>query len=563
MAVNAKALPFAISGTTGITLAHNMGVAPQVALLFAARQNATTDGQDAQIVLSLGACSATDQFAVSTWVGSPGAGNTQSASVFYSDGCLVLPQDATNGFSGYASKRVQRNSWDTADADFDVFEDYSPNGFNHRGMVLLLGGTTITNSAVGTFKQNTADNAVITVTLGWQPDCVILIGGTIGNNTEDTVGAETLWTQGGITLGWFTETAQGAIGFDARHNLATSDSNSLISTTHCLTPLWDTGAGQRCSLTPEATAMIATGFEVRRQEDVDSTTYRPWVGYIALKGAVCVPFTTTTQDATGTWGVTVTGCNPKAVLLATTNRATATESYPPTQGGEFSFGFGTAASEQGSVWGMQQDGVAQGPSQHRINTSNRILMNYANTSAYGIVGDVSLSSLSSGTVTLDQTDADEAERLVIGLAIGETAASNETLTADPGSFTISGTAATFNYTLTASPGAFDISGTDATLTSTGNSVLTAESGVFQISDGDAGEFLITGTDAGFGVALSCAAGAFAITGTDATFVDSGNVSYSVACDPGSFVITGTEATLLYTVSGNGHSETVNRRRRFK
>lgn len=135
-----------------------------------------------------------------------------------------------------------------------------------------------------------------------------------------------------------------------------------------------------------------------------------------------------------------------------------------------------------------------------------------------------------------------------------------TLTAESGTFTITGTAASLEYgrrldaasgsvaltgtaasleygrALSAASGTVVITGTDATLTysAAGNKVLTAESGAFAI----------TGTAASLeaGRKVSAESGSVVITGTAASL----ERGYPLVASPGSVVITGTAADLRST-----------------
>lgn len=114
------------------------------------------------------------------------------------------------------------------------------------------------------------------------------------------------------------------------------------------------------------------------------------------------------------------------------------------------------------------------------------------------------------------------------------------LTADAGSYAVTGTTASLErgYLLAAASGSYVITGTDATLTVSANPVLTA----------DSGSYVITGTAASLerGYLLSAVSGSYVITGTDATLTVAGAGTFSLAADPGVYAITGTAATLRRT-----------------
>ena len=146
-------------------------------------------------------------------------------------------------------------------------------------------------------------------------------------------------------------------------------------------------------------------------------------------------------------------------------------------------------------------------------------------------------------------------------AVTGTAASLEKgfeVAADPGAYTITGTAATLQRTarLSADSGAFSITGTAASLEK--GFELAADPGAFAISGtaatfrvghrlaADAGSFAISGTAASLeaGRLLSAASGSFAITGTDAALVHGQAGNFTLVAEPGAFTITGTAAGVL-------------------
>lgn len=97
-------------------------------------------------------------------------------------------------------------------------------------------------------------------------------------------------------------------------------------------------------------------------------------------------------------------------------------------------------------------------------------------------------------------------------------------------------AAAGSYTLTADAGSFTLSGQDATLSK--SRILTA----------DAGAFTLTGQDATLARNrfLTADAGSFTLTGQDATLTYAAAGSYTLVADAGSFTLSGQDATLLKT-----------------
>ena len=140
-----------------------------------------------------------------------------------------------------------------------------------------------------------------------------------------------------------------------------------------------------------------------------------------------------------------------------------------------------------------------------------------------------------------------------------------TLSADPGSYAYTGTAATleFNRVLSADSGSYTYTGTSATLEF--NRVLSANAGSYTYTGTDAaltytpatgddytlvassGSFTYTGLDAtlAFNRALIADSGSYAYTGVDANLVYTAGPDFTLAADSGSYTYTGLAADFKY------------------
>jgi hypothetical protein len=133
-----------------------------------------------------------------------------------------------------------------------------------------------------------------------------------------------------------------------------------------------------------------------------------------------------------------------------------------------------------------------------------------------------------------------------------------TLTADAGTFTLSGTDADvlLNRLLDADAGTFSLSGQDVNLLF--NHLLTTDSGSFALTgqnvdllfnrllSAEPGSFSLSGVDVNLllGRVLGADAGSFILTGTDVDLIYSGGATYTLTAEPGSFSLSGTNASLL-------------------
>ena len=165
----------------------------------------------------------------------------------------------------------------------------------------------------------------------------------------------------------------------------------------------------------------------------------------------------------------------------------------------------------------------------------------------GGISDRLVTTATNYTMSWTDTDNDENAVMVVGEVKAASGGTSYTLTADGGSFTITGTASNLEYNrhLDVDSGSYTITGTSATLYK--SIVMTS----------DAGSFTITGTDAGFlyNRHLDVDSGSYTITGTAA------NLEYNrtMPADPGNYTITGTDASLEYgyTLSAGSGSFSVN------
>lgn len=154
-------------------------------------------------------------------------------------------------------------------------------------------------------------------------------------------------------------------------------------------------------------------------------------------------------------------------------------------------------------------------------------------------------------------------------AAWEPTSSGFTITAEGGSYTVTGTDANleFHRAIDAEAGSYAWTGSDATLTYGGN-VIVAESGAFTITGTDAnleygyditaegGSYTVTGTDAGFGLVRLGDPGVFTITGTDANLTLGGG---TITAESGTFTVSGSLADLYFdrdlTAEGGSYAVT--------
>jgi hypothetical protein len=173
--------------------------------------------------------------------------------------------------------------------------------------------------------------------------------------------------------------------------------------------------------------------------------------------------------------------------------------------------------------------------------------------ALSIYDAVKTAAGSTGNITATASAA--SAHVVITGAFKIVAATNKSIDADAGSYSVTGTNATFDrtYVLDADTGSYTVSGTDAALSK--GLTVGADAGSYAVSGtdaglehdkqvtADAGSYSVSGTDAGlyYGFVVSADAGSYSVSGTDATF----DRSYAIDADAGSYSVSGTDADPLH------------------
>ena len=256
-----------------------------------------------------------------------------------------------------------------------------------------------------------------------------------------------------------------------------------------------------------------------------------WYALNAAAGATTITISPTSGSGNylTAWAQEWSGVQTSGALDRTgtaTNTNTVSTSLATQQADELVLTVAVADAGAANInWGTPTDYTLVG----RENDSN----NYTGLqAAYRVVAATGTQS-ATHTVSGIATSAVDAVIATFRLASGGTA---YTLTADSGSFALTGTAASLlaGRKLAADAGSFTLTGTAAN-TLFGRK-LTAE----------AASFALTGADAALkaGRLLSAEAGSFALTGTDATLTYEPAGSYTLTADSGSFALTGGDVGLI-------------------
>ncbi len=273
---------------------------------------------------------------------------------------------------------------------------------------------------------------------------------------------------------------------------------------------------------------------------------------------------TVTESITVTFGVSatadslagsvrrVTGADVASPINSTVVTATGTDATPTVNV--------TPGASSDLIWGHVGNGAARtfsvgsGYTASAINT----LAGTGGTSANNSTEYKNATGTTSTAV--DGSLSGAGDWAIKAFTIKEAAAGADyTLTADAGSFTLTGQAASLlaSRNLTAAAGSFSLAGQAAGLLA--NRLLTAGQGSYTLSGQDAsllvnrlltaesGTFTLTGQDASLLASrlLAAESGSFTLTGIDATLTyNSGGTTYTLTADSGSYSLTGQAASLL-------------------
>jgi len=291
-------------------------------------------------------------------------------------------------------------NWTTAAAGKDYVIHY-----------IAIGGAGVTNAKASVFTASASTGAQAVTGVGFQPDCVLLMG------TESTaLGNKGPGAEASFALGMAVSSSQrGTSALGERDAQATTNVGVRQSAAQVLYGLV---AGAGTATAGDFTSMDADGFTVNW-----SIAAAQEVVYLALKGGSYFVGSDSQKTSTGTQAKTGVGFTPKAVLFSSFNRttsATADSTFLL-----YSVG-ATDGTASGGVWVGSVDNVG---------TPNTQSASYATVLQMNAVGsttnaEAAFSAFGADGYTLNWTTADATAREIIFLAMGG---------AEPAATTTSGT----------------------------------------------------------------------------------------------------------------------------
>ncbi len=377
MALSTKSGNFALNTSTGNQAVTGVGFLPEIVLFFISNQTADGIGTHFQFGFGVG-ISSTERACVT---------NNDEDAQTTSDNSRSQRSDKCIRLSNLGATSILFDAdLVSLDADgFTVNVTTAPASAFRVGY-LALGGTDLTNVALGNFAGSglTGNQAITGV--GFQPDAVLIFG------TEDTL-VDDNSTNGLFFLGFaVSATERACISISADNNEATSNVNRLQFTDACLVGL---SVGGSVDAEADFVSNDADGFTINWSDSRDKAYH-----FLCLKGAQYAVGSLDTQTSTGNFSETGVGFQGDAGIFASFCNVT---DASPVGGLEMSLGVATSSTERFIIGGTSEDGQATTDCDN-YSDDGLIYQNY--DFAQALEGSIDFVSWDADGFTLDQVDAD-------------------------------------------------------------------------------------------------------------------------------------------------------------
>ena len=405
MAVQWKAGNFTLATTDTVSKAvTGVGFQPQGYMLFTVGLTSATAQRTSSTTIAEGITDGTRQYAQSIGI-SDNVTVTTTRRAAQTDRVLYLMNSAGTDIGSFAHSAFGA----------DGFTISTTTAVSANVVVYYVAWAGMDNQYLDVFAAPAATGSFSRTAAGFQPDALLWM-----SNQTTTLGVTTIGIR---CMGW--SLANGTqFAFNTRHanSGGTNYSSSTAATDRVLID-YDYNGG---SNSPEVTITThdATGFTADRL----AGTNAPYIAVMHFDGGAWAAGTTTSQAATGTFGLTTAGVHPEFVMLAASN-ATTVSRTTPFEGGNVSLGCATAAAEQFVINHHSFNNEPLNPAvteEYTRGDATKAWSYYTRTAAntYDAAGEIALSGFISGQVTLDQTDADAGATLIGWIANGDVPAAS-------------------------------------------------------------------------------------------------------------------------------------------
>ncbi len=379
MSFEAQAGSFAMPTSGGNSqVVTGLGFDPKIVFFFPTRQ--TADGVITHAMHAFGAAvSSTERFSAQV---TNEDGQTMSDSI----GEMLTTRCISALVYGTASIVYDADFVSMDTGAFTINVTTAP-GSAFRVGYLALGGTDLTDVALGSFQGGGFVEQDIT-DVGFQPDCVILIG----TNEDDAI--DTSENHFMFMTGWATgESAErGVWSQSGRNNVSPSVEKRAQVTNAIINSLDRNG---NIVGVAELTSFLSNGFQLTFSDVIDEFYF-----YIALKGGQYFAGELTTQTGAGVFSETGVGFEGiAAMFMSFCNPANASVQAHA----ELSLGIATSSTEQ-FMRGHQAEDVQSTTDADQFSDDDLIYANYDQNQT--LEGSAKFSKFESDGFELDQIDGD-------------------------------------------------------------------------------------------------------------------------------------------------------------
>ncbi len=393
MSFDAQAGNFAMPTSTGTAqVVTGLGFDPKIVLFMPTEQ--TADGVKIHAQTSFGAAVSGSERQHATAADEDGQSMSDATGHSISTGCIRI--NIPGGSSQIYEADLE--SMDTGAFTIDVT---TAPGTALRCGYLALGGSDLTDVAVGVFTGQDATGDQDITSLSFQPDCVIFWGAwdTANDSGNNHAIFHTGWA--------ISSTERGTLGQNARNNVSTTITGRLQETDACIKFL-----DRNNNIDGEAdfVTFLSNGFRVNW-----STAAGEIVHFAAFKGGQYATGDLVTKIGTGTFSETGAGFQPIAAMFGSFCNAAAAGAV---NGLERSMGFATASGEQFTQGAASEHNVV-GSDADQFSDDALVYTNYDFNQT--LEGSIAFSQFESDGFELDQVDADPSANQMIYLLFGEDA----------------------------------------------------------------------------------------------------------------------------------------------
>lgn len=392
MGISCKSGYFTLNTSTGTQAITGLGFQPKFIIFLGTSQTANNTQSDINQVIG---------FATSS---------TARKCVTYNAEDNLSTTDTQRAWFNYAfqmyevasSSVLYRAELDSMDSNGFTIDITVAPGSAYRVAYFAVGGTDITNTAIGDFDLTDSTGSQSITGVGFQPDFLFCIGAgddrSVGSRASDLE----------LSVGFSSGSGEdGGLSVNEETDQATSDASTLQRNNNFLLSL---DANGNIDIVASLTSFDTNGFTVNKSVANDVTRFH----YLAVKGGEWHVNNFNAQSSTGNFNVTDTDFTPKGVFTISGCNPTATTSQSDLS---IDFGCASSASDAINIGSFSEDNV--GTSQcFNWNRPEKLYSNY--DSSASIYGGINFVSFLSNGFTLNQTTAETSGvSEILYFAVGE------------------------------------------------------------------------------------------------------------------------------------------------